>query len=178
MNKLSYNRTLAWILLIVAVVGACLIGQVRKASFEAKKPTELLDVKPYQWIADSADILSDATEKTALEYCGSWNEKYHAVIAVATIPTLTGWKDGTAYGKALGEKWGLGSNDMLLLLVQDEYWYAVMGDNVLNTIRMNRQEGKLEAAMSTSYYQGNYDGAVVSFFRQADVYYAQAFGRK
>ena len=174
MNKLSYNRTLAWIVLVVALVGAGLIGWLRKDSFEAKKATELLDVKFYHWIEDSADMLSDAKEKAVYAYCDSWNEKYHAVIAVATLPTLNGWKDGMDYGKALGEKWGLGSNDMLLLLVKNEYWYAILGDNVLDTVQMNNQQAKLEAAMSTAYYQGHYDEAVVAFFRQADVYYAQA----
>lgn len=175
MNKLSYNRTLGWIVLVCAIVGAGLIGWLRKDSFESRKATELLDVQPYHWVQDSAKLLSGDTKDTVDAYNAAWNEQYHAVIAVATIPTLNGWKDGMEYGKALGQKWGLGSCDMLLLLVEDEYWYAVLGDNVLNTIYDNNQEAKLESAMSTPYYQGDFDGAVEAFFRQADVYYAQAF---
>lgn len=174
MNKLSYNRTLAWILLIAAVAGACLIGQLRKASFEAKKPTALLDVRYHQWIEDSAGMLSDATIETVSSYNTAWDSKYHATIAIATLPSLNGWQDGIDYGKALGEKWGLGSRDMLLLLVKDGYWYAVLGNDVVYTVQQNKQEEKLESAMSNPYYKGNYDEAVIAFFRQADVYYAQA----
>lgn len=173
MNKLSYNRTLGWIVLVCAIVGAGVIGWLRKDSFESKKATELLDVQPYHWVQDSANLLSDDAKETIDAYNRSWNDQYHAVIAVATVPTLNGW-DGMEYGKALGQKWGLGSCDMLLLLVEDEYWYAVLGDNVADTINDNNQEAKLESAMSTPYYQGDFDGAVEAFFRQADVYYAQA----
>ncbi|MBO4853873.1 MAG: TPM domain-containing protein [Oscillospiraceae bacterium] len=174
MNKLSYNRTLAWILLVAAVAGACLIGQLRKASFEAKKPTELLDVRYHQWIEDSTGMLSDATIETVSKYNAAWDNSYHATIAIATIPTLNGWQDGMDYGKTLGEKWGLSSRDMLLLLVKDGYWYAILGNDVQDTVQQNKQEEKLESAMSNPYYKGNYDEAVIAFFRQADIYYAQA----
>ncbi|MBE6990288.1 MAG: hypothetical protein E7426_06035 [Ruminococcaceae bacterium] len=172
MKKIFQNQAVAWVVLILAVALAAFWGQQRRASYEAKKSTELLDVSYYNWICDDAKLLSDATENAVKEYNTSWNEKYYAVTAVATLPRLNGWTEAD-YAKALGEKWGLGAGDMLLLLVKGGDWYVACGDSVLDTMT-DTQQTKLKQAIDEPYYAGNYDEAVVAFFRQADVYYAQA----
>ena len=172
MKKILQNQVVAWILLIAAVALACFWGFSRKDAYEAKKTTELLDVKYYQWVNDSAKLLSDATEKTVEGYNTDWNNRYYAVVAVATVPKLNGWTEAD-YGRALGEKWNLGGNDMLLLLVKGGNWYVAVGDNVADTMT-DTQQTKLKQAIDQPYYSGKFDEAVVEFFRQADVYYAQA----
>jgi len=171
MKKLFENRAVAWIVLILAVALACLWGYNRKAHYEARKTTELLDVKYYQWVNDDAKLLSDATEKTVADYDTSWNDKYYTVVAVATLSKLNGWTEAD-YARALGEKWGLGAGDMLLLLVKGDDWYVAVGDDVATTMT-DTQQTKLKQAIDQPYYAGNYDEAVVAFFRQADVFYAQ-----
>ncbi len=172
MKKLFQNPIVAWAVLILAVVLACALGQVRRSSYEAKKTTELLDVKYYEWINDSAKLLSDSTESTLQEYNSTWNGKYYSVVAVATVSKLNGWTEED-YARALGEKWGLGAGDMLLLLVKDGNWYVACGDNVAKTMT-DTQQTRLKQAIDEPYYKGNYDEAAVAFFRQADVFYAQA----
>ena len=172
MKKLFQNQAVAWTVLILAVALACVWGISRKSYYESRKATELLDVKYYQWVNDSAKMLSDETENTVAEYNTDWNGKYYSVVAVATLPRLNGWTEEN-YAKALGEKWGLGAGDMLLLLVKNGNWYVACGDTVADTMT-DTQQTKLKQAIDEPYYKGNFDQAVVAFFRQADVYYAQA----
>ena len=162
------KRGVALAVLVIAIVGAVFIGQSRKDSFIANKPTELLDVAYQNWICDDADLLSDQTEQLIRDYNGSWNGKYYAITAVATIDHLAGW-DGQDYAAKLGETWGLGSNDMILLLVKDGDWQVYCGDNV-GYAMTDTQQKQLRQAIETTYYSGDFDSAVTAFFRQADVF--------
>ena len=112
------KRGVALVVLMLAIAGAVFIGQSRKDGFIAKKPTELLDVQYQDWICDEAGLLNGETEQLIRDYNDSWNSKYYAITAVASIDHLTSW-DAEDYAANLGEKWGLGRNDMILLLVKD-----------------------------------------------------------
>lgn len=142
----------------------------------AKSPPDLPQVSYGNWLRDDADLLTDETEASLRQYDQSWDSDYRAIIAVATLDTLNGW----TYEKAaaeLGSRWGLGGNDMLLLLVKDSDYYVALGDNVLDAMTDTYQAG-LQGAVETPYYQGDYDAAALAFFRQADVFYAQTLGRQ
>ena len=166
------KRGVALVVLALAIAGAVFIGQSRKDGFIAKKPTELLDVQYQDWICDEAGLLNGQTEQLIRDYNDSWNSKYYAITAVASIDHLTGW-DAEDYAANLGEKWGLGRNDMILLLVKDGDWQVYCGDNVGYTMT-DTQQNQLRQAIETTYYSGDFDSAVTAFFRQADVFYAQA----
>ena len=166
------KRGVALAVLVLAIVGAVFIGQSRKESFLAKTPTQLLPVKYQNWICDDAGLLNQQTEQLIADYNNTWNDRYYAVVAVASIDSLTGW-DGQDYAAALGEAWGLGSNDMILLLVQDGDWQVYCGDNV-GYVMTDTQQNKLRQAIETTYYKKDFDSAVTAFFRQADVFYGQA----
>ena len=170
--KFFEKRGVALVVLVLAIAGAVFIGQSRKEGFIAKKPTELPDVQYQDWICDEAGLLNEQTEQLIRDYNDSWNSKYYAITAVASIDHLTGW-DGQDYAASLGEKWGLGRNDMILLLVKDGDWQVYCGDNVGYTMT-DTQQNQLRQAIETTYYSGDFDSAVTAFFRQADVFYAQA----
>jgi uncharacterized membrane protein YgcG len=127
-------------------------------------------VEYYNWIVDEAKLLDPDTEATIEKYNTIWNDKYYAVVAVAAVENIRGWKSED-FVYDLGEKWGLGANDMLLLIVEDGHYYVGLGDNLLTMT--DTQESKLRAAIEEHYYDGDFDAAAVSFFRQADVFYAQ-----
>ena len=161
--KFYQRRGVALVVLILAILGASFYGI-------SKRPAPLPKVEYYNWIADEAGLLSAATEDTIRSYNTAWNDKYYAVVAVAAVDDIRGWKaEDFAYD--LGEKWGLGANDMLLLLVEDDHYYVALGDNLLTMT--DTQESKLRTAIEEDYYKGDFDAAVVSFFRQVDVFYAQ-----
>ena len=169
--KLSTNRVVGIIAVVLAIVAAVALGQMRKDHFLSKSPTELLEVEYRQWICDEAKLLDDATVKTVEKYNAAWDEKYYAVVAVASVERMLGW-DETDYAAALGQKWGLGENDMILVLVEDGDWQVYMGDYV-GAMMQDYQQQKLRQAIDEPYYDGDFDGAVTAFFRQCDVFYGQ-----
>ena len=170
--KFFEKRGTALVVLLIAIVAAVFIGQSRKDGFIANKATELLDVQYQNWICDDAGLLNGQTKQLIADYNSSWDGKYYAIVAVATIDHLNGW-DAEDYAAKLGETWGLGRNDMILLLVKDGDWQVYCGDNVGYTMT-DTQQSKLRQAIETTYYSGDFDSAVTAFFRQADVFYAQA----
>ena len=162
--KFFQKRGVAWVVLVLAIAASCLWGL-------HKKPADVPQVKYYQWICDEAGLLSEETEKTIEQYNASWNDRYRAVIAVAAVDSIQGW----TYEKfcdQLGDAWGLGENDMLLLLVKGGDYYVACGDKLANNM-MDRQQADLQNAIEPGYYKGDLDGAATAFFRQADVVYAQ-----
>ena len=161
--KFFKSRTVATIVLVLAVLGASFYGL-------SKKPAELPDVEYYHWISDRENLLTASTEDVIESYNTAWNDRYYAVIAVAAVDNIRGWT-AEDFVYDLGEKWGLGANDMLLLLVEDGDYYVGLGDNLL--VMTDTQQSQLQLAIDTDYYKGDFDAAVVSFFRQADVFYAQ-----
>lgn len=143
--KFYQKRGFALVVLVLAILGSCVYGI-------SKKPADLPQVSYGNWLRDDADLLTDETEASLRQYDQSWDSDYRAIIAVATLDTLNGW----TYEKAaaeLGSQWGLGGNDMLLLLVKDSDYYVALGDNVLDAMTDTYQAG-LQGAVETPYYQG------------------------
>lgn len=162
--KFFRNRAVAWVILVLAIAASCLWGL-------HKKPASVPEVKYYHWISDNAKLLNNDTVQLIEEYNASWDSKYRAVIAVATVDSIRGW----TYEKfcaQLGGDWGLGPNDMLLLLVKNGDYYVACGDNVLATMT-DTQQAKLQSAIEPHYYNSDYNSAVTAFYRQSDVVYAQ-----
>ena len=123
--KFYQKRGFALVVLVLAILGSCVYGISKK-------------------------LLTDETEASLRQYDQSWDSDYRAIIAVATLDTLNGW----TYEKAaaeLGSRWGLGGNDMLLLLVKDSDYYVALGDNVLDAMTDTYQAG-LQGAVEAPYY--------------------------
>ena len=97
------------------------------------------------------------------------------MVAVAAVDDIRGWSSED-YARELGARWGLGANDMLLLLVKGGDWYVACGDNLAD-LMTDTQQTKLKTALDTPYYAGDYSQAAVDFFRQSDVVLAQTLGR-
>lgn len=171
--KIFKNRAVAWVVLVLAVVGSVCIGLSRKDSFLAKEPVALPEVEYQQWICDEADMLSDDTVAYITERNADWDAKYYAVVAVATADSIQGWTPEEA-AKQLGADWKLGKNDMLLLMVRDDDYYVACGDSVLAVLNQyDTMQSKLKQSIEGLYYSGDFDGAAAAFFRQADVFYGQ-----
>ena len=157
--------------LVLSIAAAVCIGQSRKAGYIAKQPVTLPEVKYHQWICDEAGLLSEKTKEEIQQYNSDWDSRYYAAVAVATVDSITGWTPEKAAEK-LGADWGLGENDMLLLLVRNGDYYVNCGGKV-RAAMTDTQQMKLKQAIETPYYNGDFDGAALAFYRQADVFYGQ-----
>ena len=159
--KALKSRGFALAVLVVVVVAGALYGLSRKP----------ISVEYAKWIADDAGLLTAETQQSLKDYNENWNDKYHAVVAVATVDSTHRWS-AERYDAMLGKAWGLGQNDMLLLEVKGDHYYVLLGDSV-NQTATDTQIAKLKNAIEKNYYDGEYDGATLQFFRTADVVYAQ-----
>lgn len=166
--KFYQKRGFALVVLILAIIGSGVYGI-------SKKPAALPEVSYYNWICDEAGLLDQETRQTIQDYNTAWNEQYYAVVAVAAVDDIRGWSSED-YARELGARWGLGANDMLLLLVKGGDWYVACGDNLADQMT-DTQQTKLKTALDTPYYAGDYSQAAVDFFRQSDVVLAQTLGR-
>ena len=166
--KFYQKRGFALVVLILAILGASVYGI-------SKKPASLPEVSYSNWICDQAGLLTQDARQTIQEYNTAWNKQYYAVVAVAAVDNIRGWKPED-YARELGAKWGLGANDMLLLLVKGGDWYVACGDDLADQMT-DTQQAKLKTALDTPYYAGDYSQAAVDFFRQSDVVLAQALGQ-
>ena len=172
--KFFEKRGVALVALVLAIAAAAFIGQSRKESFLARQPAALPEVQYKQWICDEAAMLTETTKDAIRQYNSDWDSRYYAVIAVATADDISGWTPEEA-AQRLGADWGLAANDMLLLMVRDDDYYVACGDNVLAALdSYDVMLAKLKQAIETPYYNGDFDGAALAFFRQADVFYGQA----
>ena len=172
--KFFEKRGIAFAALVLAIAAAVFIGQSRKAGYIEKQPSELPQVEYHQWICDDAGMLTDTTKDAIRQYNSAWDSKYYAIVAVATVDSLTGWTPEEA-ALQLGAHWGLGANDMLLMMVRNDDYYVACGDNVLWVLsNYDTMQAKLKQSIEGLYYSGDFDGAALAFYRQADVFYGQA----
>lgn len=132
-------------------------------------------VESGQWVQDDADILSTETEMMIHRYNEQWDASYYAVVAVATVDSTRGWDDLAAYTSDLGNEWGLGLNDLLLLIDASGNWYINGGSEVL--ARMSSTDvAEITADFAPSFNAGNYDVAVDNLFRTLSAWYARNYG--
>ena len=166
--KFFKNRSVALVILILAIAGSAFYGI-------SKKPAELVSVSYQNWIEDEANVLSSDTESTVKSYNTAWDSKYYAVVAVASVTDTHGWKLEN-YALSLGKAWKLGTNDMVLVLDTGSKDYYVEGGKEAMSRMTASQQTALKSAIEQSFYSGDYDAAVTAFYRQADVFYSKAYG--
>ena len=159
--KVFKSRGFALAVLVLVVVAGSLYGLSRKP----------IAVQYQQWIADDAVMLTESTRESLESYNDQWDSRYSAVVAVATVGSTHGWT-GERYAAMLGKEWGLGQNDMLLLMIEGKDYQVLYGNSVNSTIT-DTQESMLRRALDSDYYDGDYDQAALKFFRAADVVFAQ-----
>lgn len=168
--KFFKNRAVAIVILVLAIAAGSFYGISRK-------PANLPNVKNGVWLCDDAGILSEDTEKIINSYNATWDEKYMAVVAIATVESNREWKetDYQDYADRLGKKWNLGQDDLLLLVVKDQYGYCKAGDRIWAYLENTSLRDKLNVAVNQITPGGDTNAAVVKFVRQADIAFAQNY---
>ena len=167
MKKVLGNRVVAWVLLVLAVAGACFLGFCRKGWFEEKKKTELLKVNKDNWVCDSAEILSSEIKQEIMLRDREWESAHNSVVAVATLPKLNRWTVDD-YAVALGKKWGLDENAMLLLLVRDDAQCYLAAGAQINAKLTDQEKKNVISSIYIHINDADYNGAVKSFLDWAE----------
>lgn len=162
--KFFKKRSVAVVVLVLAILASCAYGLY-------KKPADQLNVQYGTWLLDGAGCSPPTPSRPSAIITRSGTAATAPSSPWRRQTTSHGWT-AEKYAKTLGKSWGLGANDMLLLIVKGGDYYVALGDTI-NQSLTDTQIAKLQSAIETPYYQGDCDGAATAFFRQADVVLAQ-----
>lgn len=136
--KFFQKRGVAIAVLIIAIVAALVIGQQNKpaeqyepqseASAEAWAKENYASYTGYVW--DEAELFSDSTERTIAEYNARFDYRYGGIMWIASVNSA-GTSDLGSYAYALGEQYGCGSMDLMLVLdCERQTWYVAPGEEI------------------------------------------------
>ena len=177
-NKKSYAA--GWVILILAIAAAVILGQLRKPSVGAPAPEQAahldttLDTSYVeQFLYDKADVLDSDTEDLLALYNANWDYRYNSVVGFFSVEELpNGAVDAQDYAYTLSEDYELGNGDALLLVVEgtDEFRFVWGGD--FDSIMNGKTVDALGETLSTKDW--NHD--VSSFYSTLDTIYRDNFG--
>lgn len=164
MKKFFQKRAVAWVVLVLAVALSVGIGLTKDRS-------ESKDAAAYGFcVEDDAGILSKSAEDKLAKYNADWDAEYYTRVIVKTLSQApAGSLEDYAYDRAMEAQ--LNENDLSLVLVKDGDWYAYPGDGLYDVLDSS-DTGKLSTAMNSSFFNGDYDKAVLDFFARMDEIYA------
>lgn len=163
--KFFKNQFVAAALMLLVIVGCLGYGLY-------KKPAAMAEPVYNDWTYDGADLLSEETEALVDSYNARWDAAYSTVTAVATVPTTRNW-DIYDYAVTMGEYWGLGANDMLLLIDEgDDQYYLVTSQLVEDGLGYDQLYNIFSGEFEPPYRNGSYDDAVQNAFAALDESYA------
>lgn len=164
--KFFKNKIVAIALTALVVIGCLGFGQY-------KKPAAMAEPVYGDWTYDGAGILSSETLMQVDSYNAQWETDYASVLAVATVPSTRGWEISD-YAATMGEKWGLGANDMLLLIDDGggEYW-LVTSEKIENALTWDGIYHTVNESFDPAFKNGSYDMAVTQMFQSMDLLYGE-----
>ncbi len=168
--KFFQKRGVAIAVMVLAIVASIAWGQY-------KKPVSLPQVRYGVWVCEDAELLSGTAERLIGQYNAKWNGAYHALCAVATVKSTRNWKLDD-YTAVLGENWGLGENDLLLLLVDaaDGPTYYVNGGAAIMNELTAADRSRIQYVLDVDVYAERWDDAVSDLFAVLDTVYAAHYG--
>ncbi|MCD8144700.1 MAG: TPM domain-containing protein [Oscillospiraceae bacterium] len=155
--------------LTVAVILGCIVyGQ-------ATKSAELVDVTFNTWVEDSAGVLDEETIAQVEAYNTQWDNSYSSVLALATVDSTKGW-DISEYTLELANAWGLGSNDLILVLdIGGQECYMDCGDEIYTYMDEDQINDYINDYLYSDLNSGNYNEGVLALYAAWDEWYAEAF---
>ena len=174
-NKKSYAA--GWVVLIIAIAAAVILGQLRKPSVGAPAPEQAARLDPTldtsyveQFIYDKADVLDGDTEDLLALYNANWNYRYNSVVGFFSVDSVE--VDPEEYAYDLSEDYGLGDGDALLLVVEDTDEFRFVWGDEFDGIMNGKAIDALGEAMSSK----DWDHDVSSFYSTLDTIYRDNFG--
>ena len=167
--KFFKNKIVA-IVLTLAVIAGCL------GYGWTQKPAEMAQPTFNQWVYDGADILSPETEMLVEKYNEKWDTDYGSVTALATVPSTRNW-DVYDYAVTMGNYWGLGEKDQMLLIDEGGNQYEfVMSELADLQMGYDVMWNIFQQDFVPAYTNGSYDAAVQGLYEALDTGYTSYLG--
>lgn len=164
--KFFKNKIVAIVLTVAVIVGCLGYGWY-------KKPAEMAQPTFNEWVYDGANILSAETENLVEQYNDQWDASYKSVTALATVPNTRNW-DIYDYAVTLGNYWGLGANDQMLLIDEGGNQYEfVMSETADLQMGYDVMWNIFDQEFGPAYRNGSYDLAVQHLYSALDTSYSQ-----
>lgn len=178
MKKGNTSYKIGWVVLVIAIAAALILGQLRRPSgggVSAEQSTGLdtsLDTAYYeQFIYDKADVLSNSsTEKELALYNANWDERYNSIVTFISENSVSGDLEDYAYD--LSAAYGLGEGDALLLVVKDADEYRFVWGDDFGTIMNTKAVDELSACLEGH----DWEYGTLSFYSTLDDIYRANFG--
>ena len=144
----------------VAIVIVALVIVLTGAVGLLTAPTRLPEVTLNDWVADGADLLSDQTRTLIAETDQQLDAAYGGVLAVATVDGLK-YYDLEDFTYDLGEKWGLGGRDMILVIdAGTQSYYLAYGDTlgaVMDGTAAQTLQQAFQTYLGSAFFSGQSD---------------------
>ncbi len=167
--KLLNNRGFAVCVLIAAIILSSLWGLSRKPDVEVPAGSPPLNTSlrtghltPY--IADEANVLSAAAEKTILLYNANWDQQLGGILGVVTVRNAEGGVENAAWDWAA--RLELGADDAILLLDTGAKDYYLLPSGRFDTCLSGQPASFVAASMGEDVQQGDYNAAVTALLGQ------------
>lgn len=176
MKKNNRSYAIGWVVLVITVIAAVILGQVRRpsggVSLEQSGLDTSLDTAYYeQFIYDKADVLTNnSTEKELALYNANWDQRYNSLVAFVSVDSVDGSAEDYAYD--LSADFGLGDGDALLLVVKDTDEYQFVWGSEFNTIMNAKTVDELAQCMENA----DWEYGTLSFYSTLDSVYQANFG--
>ena len=167
--KFFQKRSVAAVIMVLAILTGIALGQARKASWTSQPemggaPFDGgLSTAPFErYIEDRAGVLSPQTEKRLSLYNANWDQLGHSVLAVVTLAEDPGNLEDAAWEWAGALE--LGEDDAILVMslgARDSYlrssgrFYDRFG---------GQESGYLNRYLYEGFEAGDYGGAVLNLF--------------
>ena len=169
--KFFKNRTVAWVITGLVIVGCLGYGLSQRSPNSTQAVVQTDPIAANMWINDAAGMLSTSTESKLHSYNTRWDNNYRSVIAVATVDTVGG-EDIEDFAYEYSAQWGLSEKSMMLLLAEeDDEFFFVRSDT--EVIPDEEVEEAFYDEFFDDYAAGDYDDAILSFFREMDEVYEE-----
>lgn len=173
--KFFQKRSVAVLIMVAAIVLSSLYGRSKAPAPRIPEGGPALDTTlstaAYRnYIADEANVLSSATEKTLSVYNANWDSWAGSILAVVTVENAPSPLEDAAWNWA--EALQLGDNDALLLLdAGGKDAYFLTSGSFYDAVG-GRENTYLSACVYEGVQRGDYNTAAESLFGSINLLFA------
>lgn len=166
--KFFKNRTVAMVIMAAAIVLSVGIGVMKAPTTDGHvhsgAPLDAsLDGDYFrQYIADTANVLSESAEEQIGLYNANWDEMMGGIIGVVTTDYLD--NDIDAMAQSYGEAMGLGQNDAVLFMDVSSGEYTLLAYGAMYDVFAAQPSSFVDSCVYGSMADGDCEGAALTLF--------------